>query len=80
MYIFSDDLELSMDDKSAVKAKGLWEDWHMRQAVDQAARVNHRSGMRGKKCKAVVPRCQTRFLISFCKNSGSICYYLELLK
>ncbi|XP_036447590.1 zinc finger protein 362b isoform X4 [Colossoma macropomum] len=37
--------ELNMDDKSAVKAKGLWEDWHMRQAVDQAARVNHRSGL-----------------------------------
>ncbi|XP_066529103.1 zinc finger protein 362b isoform X2 [Hoplias malabaricus] len=35
--------ELNMDDKSAVKAKGLWEDWHMRQAVDQAARLNHRS-------------------------------------
>lgn len=33
-----------MDDKSAVKAKGLWEDWHMRQAGDQAVRVNHRSG------------------------------------
>ncbi|XP_017565557.1 zinc finger protein 362b isoform X5 [Pygocentrus nattereri] len=37
--------ELNMDDKSAVKAKGLWEDWHMRQVVDQAARVNHRSGL-----------------------------------
>ncbi|XP_062871638.1 zinc finger protein 362b [Trichomycterus rosablanca] len=36
--------ELNMDDKSALKAKGLWEDWHMRQAVEQAARVNHRSG------------------------------------
>ncbi|XP_072553424.1 zinc finger protein 362b isoform X2 [Salminus brasiliensis] len=36
--------ELNMDDKSAVKAKGLWEDWHMRQAVDQA-RANHRSGL-----------------------------------
>ncbi|XP_026853912.1 zinc finger protein 362b isoform X2 [Electrophorus electricus] len=37
--------DLNMDDKSAVKAKGLWEDWHMRQAVDQAARVNHRSDL-----------------------------------
>ncbi|KTG31728.1 hypothetical protein cypCar_00019707 [Cyprinus carpio] len=37
--------ELNIDDKSAVKAKGLWEDWHMRQAVDQASRVNHRSGL-----------------------------------
>lgn len=42
-YIIS---ELNIDDKSAVKAKGLWEDWHMRQAVDQASRVNHRSGER----------------------------------
>ncbi|XP_051516107.1 zinc finger protein 362-like isoform X1 [Myxocyprinus asiaticus] len=37
--------ELNIDDKSTVKAKGLWEDWHMRQAVDQANRVNHRSGL-----------------------------------
>lgn len=36
--------EVTMDDKSVVKAKGLWEDWHMRQAVDQAVRANHRSG------------------------------------
>lgn len=33
-----------MDDKSAVKAKGLWEDWHMRQLSEQTGRVNHRSG------------------------------------
>ena len=33
-----------MDDKSAVKAKGLWEDWHMRQLGEQAGRINHRSG------------------------------------
>lgn len=33
-----------MDDKSAVKAKGLWEDWHMRQLSEQAGRINHRSG------------------------------------
>lgn len=41
----SDDQEVTMDDKSVVKAKGLWEDWHMRQAVDQAVRANHRSGI-----------------------------------
>uniref|UniRef100_A0A8C6SPY8 Zinc finger protein 362 n=1 Tax=Neogobius melanostomus TaxID=47308 RepID=A0A8C6SPY8_9GOBI len=35
----------NMDDKSAVKAKGLWEDWHMRQLSEQAARLNHRSGL-----------------------------------
>lgn len=34
----------NMDDKSAVKAKGLWEDWHMRQLSEQTGRVNHRSG------------------------------------
>lgn len=33
-----------MDDKSAVKAKGLWEDWHMRQLGEQPGRINHRSG------------------------------------
>lgn len=33
-----------MDDKSVVKAKGLWEDWHMRQLSEQASRINHRSG------------------------------------
>lgn len=34
----------NMDDKSAVKAKGLWEDWHMRQLAEQPGRINHRSG------------------------------------
>ncbi|XP_023263402.1 zinc finger protein 362-like [Seriola lalandi dorsalis] len=34
-----------MDDKSAVKAKGLWEDWHMRQLGEQPGRINHRSGL-----------------------------------
>lgn len=34
----------AMDDKSVVKAKGLWEDWHMRQLSEQASRINHRSG------------------------------------
>lgn len=33
-----------MDDKSVVKAKGLWEDWHMRQLGEQPGRNNHRSG------------------------------------
>ncbi|XP_055739548.1 zinc finger protein 362b isoform X5 [Salvelinus fontinalis] len=32
-----------MDDKSAVKVKGLWDEWHMRQIVEQPSRVNHRS-------------------------------------
>lgn len=45
MIFLSGDQEVTMDDKSAVKAKGLWEDWHMRQAVDQAVRANHRSGI-----------------------------------
>ncbi|KTG44707.1 hypothetical protein cypCar_00002581 [Cyprinus carpio] len=35
--------ELNIDDKSTVKAKGLWEDWHMRQALDQVSRANHRT-------------------------------------
>ncbi|KAF3860276.1 hypothetical protein F7725_000531 [Dissostichus mawsoni] len=34
----------NMDDKSGVKAKGLWEDWHMRQLTEQQLRLNHRSG------------------------------------
>ncbi|TRY96664.1 hypothetical protein DNTS_024272 [Danionella cerebrum] len=37
--------DLNIDDKSNVKTKGLWEDWHMRQAVEQASRLNHRSGL-----------------------------------
>lgn len=37
-----------MDDKSAVKAKGLWEDWHMRQLGEQPGRNNHRSGAGGE--------------------------------
>ncbi|XP_021421284.1 zinc finger protein 362 isoform X1 [Oncorhynchus mykiss] len=35
--------EVNMDDKSAVKVKGLWDEWHMRQIVEQPSRVNHRS-------------------------------------
>ncbi|XP_074498694.1 zinc finger protein 362b isoform X3 [Sebastes fasciatus] len=41
--IFSDMADGNMDDKSAVKAKGLWEDWHMRQLSEQQNRLNHRS-------------------------------------
>ncbi|XP_046896095.1 zinc finger protein 362b isoform X2 [Hypomesus transpacificus] len=37
--------DVNMDDKSAVKAKGLWEDWHMRQIVEQPSRINHRAGL-----------------------------------
>ncbi|XP_028849191.1 zinc finger protein 362b isoform X1 [Denticeps clupeoides] len=33
------------DDKAVIKAKGIWEDWHMRQNIDQPTRVNHRSGL-----------------------------------
>lgn len=36
--------DLNMDDKTAIKAKGLWEDWHMRQSIEQANRINQRSG------------------------------------
>ncbi|XP_061832215.1 zinc finger protein 362b isoform X3 [Nerophis lumbriciformis] len=35
----------NMDDKAALKAKGLWEDWHMRQLSEQHSRNNHRSGL-----------------------------------
>ncbi|XP_063064542.1 zinc finger protein 362b isoform X2 [Engraulis encrasicolus] len=37
--------DLNMDDKAAVKAKGLWEDWHMRASLDQVNRHNQRSGL-----------------------------------
>ncbi|KAG2459428.1 zinc finger protein 362-like isoform X2 [Polypterus senegalus] len=39
------DVNLNLDDKSSVKAKGLWEDWHLRQIIDQPARKNHLSGL-----------------------------------
>lgn len=42
--LFCLNADLNMDDKTAIKAKGLWEDWHMRQSIDQANRVNQRSG------------------------------------
>ncbi|KPP58574.1 zinc finger protein 362-like, partial [Scleropages formosus] len=39
------DVNLNLDDKSALKAKGLREDWHLRQIVDQPSRMNHISGL-----------------------------------
>lgn len=37
------DVNLNLDDKTALKARGLWEDWHLRQIIDQP-RTNHLSG------------------------------------
>lgn len=53
-------LDLNIDDKSNVKTKGLWEDWHMRQAVDQATRIHHRSGGQTQKHKYVFSMQQTK--------------------
>ncbi|KAL0978686.1 hypothetical protein UPYG_G00173890 [Umbra pygmaea] len=39
------DVNLNLDDKIAIKAKGLWEDWHLRQIIDQPSRTNHLSGV-----------------------------------
>ncbi|XP_028853678.1 zinc finger protein 362a isoform X2 [Denticeps clupeoides] len=39
------DVNLNLDDKSALKARGLWEDWHLRQIIDQPSRANHLSGL-----------------------------------
>ncbi|XP_056589893.1 zinc finger protein 362b isoform X1 [Triplophysa dalaica] len=52
--------DLNIDDKSNVKTKGLWEDWHMRQAVDQATRIHHRSGGPKQKHKYVFSMQQTK--------------------
>ncbi|XP_062400365.1 zinc finger protein 362a isoform X3 [Sardina pilchardus] len=38
------DVNLNLDDKTALKARGLWEDWHLRQIIDQP-RTNHLSGL-----------------------------------
>lgn len=38
------DVNLNLDDKAAIKARGLWEDWHLRQLIDHPARTNHVSG------------------------------------
>lgn len=39
------DVNLNLDDKSAIKARGLWEDWHLRQLIDHPSRTNHVSGV-----------------------------------
>ncbi|TWW61960.1 Zinc finger protein 362 [Takifugu flavidus] len=39
------DVNLNLDDKSAIKARGLWEDWHLRQLIDHPPRTNHVSGV-----------------------------------
>ncbi|XDV51237.1 hypothetical protein PO909_020156 [Leuciscus waleckii] len=39
------DVNLNLDDKTAIKARGLWEDWHLRQIIDQPSRANHLSGI-----------------------------------
>ncbi|CAG07027.1 unnamed protein product, partial [Tetraodon nigroviridis] len=35
------DVNLNLDDKTAIKARGLWEDWHLRQLMDHPSRTNH---------------------------------------
>ncbi|KAM9758187.1 zinc finger protein 362a isoform 2-T2 [Menidia menidia] len=39
------DVNLNLDDKAALKARGLWEDWHLRQLIDHPSRTNHVSGV-----------------------------------
>ncbi|KAJ8371253.1 hypothetical protein SKAU_G00112810 [Synaphobranchus kaupii] len=39
------DVNMNLDDKAAVKAKGLWEDWRLRQIIDHPSRSNHLSGL-----------------------------------
>ncbi|XP_035652277.1 zinc finger protein 362a [Oncorhynchus keta] len=39
------DVNFNLDDKTAIKARGLWEDWHLRQIIDQPSRTNHLSGL-----------------------------------
>lgn len=38
------DVNLNLDEKTALKARGLWEDWHLRQLIDHPSRTNHVSG------------------------------------
>lgn len=38
------DVNLNLDDKAAIKARGLWEDWHLRQLIEHPSRTNHVSG------------------------------------
>ncbi|XP_028663530.1 zinc finger protein 362-like isoform X2 [Erpetoichthys calabaricus] len=55
------DVNLNLDDKSSVKAKGLWEDWHLRQIIDQPIRKNHLSGLSlsSRTSEAVTPTTPT---------------------
>ncbi|RVE73304.1 hypothetical protein OJAV_G00046610 [Oryzias javanicus] len=39
------DVNLNLDDKTAIKARGLWEDWHLRHLIDHPSRTNHVSGV-----------------------------------
>ncbi|XP_047203731.1 zinc finger protein 362a isoform X3 [Girardinichthys multiradiatus] len=39
------DVNLNLDDKAALKTRGLWEDWHLRQLIDHPSRTNHVSGV-----------------------------------
>nr|XP_020453633.1 zinc finger protein 362-like isoform X1 [Monopterus albus] len=39
------DVNLNLDEKAAIKARGLWEDWHLRQLMDHPSRTNHVSGV-----------------------------------
>ncbi|KAF7659165.1 hypothetical protein LDENG_00002270 [Lucifuga dentata] len=39
------DVNLNLDDKASIKARGLWEDWHLRQLIDHPSRANHVSGV-----------------------------------
>ncbi|KAJ8257653.1 hypothetical protein GJAV_G00188230 [Gymnothorax javanicus] len=39
------DVNMNVDDKTAVKTKGLWEDWRLRQLIDHPSRSNHLSGL-----------------------------------
>ncbi|XP_028303189.1 zinc finger protein 362a isoform X2 [Gouania willdenowi] len=39
------DVNLNLDDKAAIKARGLWEDWQLRQLIDHQTRGNHFPGM-----------------------------------
>ncbi|TRY96542.1 hypothetical protein DNTS_008632 [Danionella cerebrum] len=39
------DVNLNLDDKTGIKTRGLWEDWHLRQIIEQPSRANHLSGL-----------------------------------
>lgn len=38
------DVNLNLDDKAAMKARELWEDWHLWHIIDHPTRTNHVSG------------------------------------